>query len=115
MVQDKEGFFYPQIDEDKCIHCNKCKKICSNFNDKKEENEKAYAVINKSKKYLELSSSGGMFLLLAEYVIKKGGVVFGAKYTGSLEVVCDYAETIEEVIKFSGSKYVRSDLRNSYK
>ena len=35
MVEDKEGFFYPQIDEEKCIKCNKCKNICSNYNDSK--------------------------------------------------------------------------------
>lgn len=28
MVEDKEGFLYPQIDERKCIHCNSCIKVC---------------------------------------------------------------------------------------
>ena len=26
MVEDTEGFLYPEVDESKCIKCNKCKK-----------------------------------------------------------------------------------------
>lgn len=29
MEFDEEGFEYPRIDEQKCINCNKCIKICS--------------------------------------------------------------------------------------
>lgn len=28
MVEDKEGFDYPQIDENKCIQCYQCIKVC---------------------------------------------------------------------------------------
>lgn len=28
MQQDKEGFEYPVIDEEKCICCNSCLKVC---------------------------------------------------------------------------------------
>lgn len=28
MVEDYEGFEYPQIDGDKCIRCYKCIKVC---------------------------------------------------------------------------------------
>lgn len=28
MVADEEGFFYPVIDEKKCIRCNMCRKTC---------------------------------------------------------------------------------------
>lgn len=28
MKEDAEGFLYPQIDEEKCIRCYKCKKAC---------------------------------------------------------------------------------------
>ena len=28
MVEDEEGFEYPKIDENKCVHCNKCLKVC---------------------------------------------------------------------------------------
>lgn len=114
MEEDEEGFFYPKVDKSKCIKCNKCKNVCSNFNEKKENNEKAYAVINTHKKYADKFSSGGMFFALAQYIIEKGGVVFGVRYTEELKVVHDYAENIDDVVKFCGSKYVRSDLKDSY-
>ena len=28
MVEDEEGFEYPQIDESKCIYCYQCIKVC---------------------------------------------------------------------------------------
>ena len=28
MVEDEEGFEYPQIDESKCIRCYQCIKVC---------------------------------------------------------------------------------------
>lgn len=114
MVEDGEGFLYPEIDESKCIKCNKCRRFCANFNNKEEKNEKAYVAINNSKEQLKESSSGGMFYILAEYTIKNNGVVFGVTYNKNLKAVHEYAETLEECKKFCGSKYVRSDLQDSY-
>ena len=28
MVEDEEGFEYPQIDESKCVRCCQCIKVC---------------------------------------------------------------------------------------
>lgn len=28
MVEDEEGFEYPQIDEGKCVRCYQCIKVC---------------------------------------------------------------------------------------
>lgn len=28
MIQDSEGFEYPQINADKCIHCKLCVSVC---------------------------------------------------------------------------------------
>ncbi len=114
MVEDSEGFLYPEVDESKCIKCNKCKRYCANFNNKEEKNEKAYIAINNSGEQLKESSSGGMFYILAEYTIKNNGVVFGVTYNKELEAVHEYAETLDECKKFCGSKYVRSNLQDSY-
>lgn len=35
MVEDKEGFLYPQIDKNKCVECGRCDEVC--------EREKVYA------------------------------------------------------------------------
>ena len=114
MVEDKEGFLYPSVDEEKCIKCNACKKFCGNINEKNTSDEKAYLAINNSKEQLRESSSGGMFQIIAEYVINKGGVVFGVTYDNELTAIHTYAESMDECKAFSGSKYVRSDLNDSY-
>ena len=113
MIEDNEGFYYPQIDEEKCINCGKCKNICSNYNNSK-GNEQAYMAINKNKSELGNSASGGMFYILAKYMIEKKGVVFGVEYGENHKVQHNYYETLEECKKFQGSKYVRSDIGNYY-
>lgn len=114
MQEDKEGFLYPVIDESKCIHCGLCKKICSNNPIENTYNIKVYAAKSKDENKRNNSTSGGMFKLLAENIFSKDGIVFGVKYDSNLKVKHDYAKTIEEAKQFSISKYVRSDLNNSF-
>ena len=114
MCEDKEGFLYPQIDKEKCVKCNKCKNTCSNFNLENAYKEKIYASYTKDDKELNECSSGGMFYILARYVIERKGVVFGVRFNNELKAEHDYAETLEECKKFRGSKYVRSDIKDSY-
>jgi len=114
MVEDKEGFLYPEIDNEKCINCQKCKNICSHFNIKNTYKEKVYASYTTNEIELKECSSGGMFYILVKYVIENNGVVFGVKFNEQLKAEHDYAETLEECKKFRGSKYVRSDIKDSY-
>lgn len=114
MVEDYEGFTYPEIDESKCIKCNKCRKVCSNFPVHNNYQIRAYATKNLDEFKRNRSTSGGMFKILAEYVIEHNGVVFGVELDKNLKAIHNYAENIEDCQKFSFSKYVRSDLRNSY-
>lgn len=114
MIEDNEGFVYPVIDKSKCINCNICKNICPNHEYNLNNKIKAYAAINKNKEDLSNSSSGGMFVLLAKYVLKNNGVVFGVKYDKNLIAVHSYTLNEDELIDFQGSKYVRSDLKNSF-
>lgn len=114
MVEDGEGFLYPHINEEKCINCGLCEKVCSNFNKAVQESV-AYIAINNNEKELKNASSGGMFYILAKYVIENNGVVFGVTYDKELNVIHKYAETLEDCKQFCGSKYVRSDLKNTYK
>lgn len=74
----------------------------------------AYAAINQNTAVRENSSSGGVFYLLAEDVIRRGGVVFGARYDDNWEVVHDYTEDVEGIAAFMGSKYVQSRIADTY-
>lgn len=113
MEEDSEGFLYPVIDEEKCIHCNRCKNICSNYNESSTTGE-AYIAINKNEEERKHSASGGMFYILAKYTISKHGIVFGATYDENLKVKHEQATSLDECKKFMGSKYVRSDMTGIY-
>ena len=116
MIPDENGFKHPQINEDLCIHCNLCKKVCPILKDVKKENDiHAYACINKDNEIRKNSSSGGLFYLLAKNVLSKNGVVFGARFNDEFDVVHDYIEKVEDIHLFQGSKYVQSTIHDSYK
>ena len=116
MAEDEEGFLYPHIDESKCIDCGLCEKVCPVIN---QENQReplsVYAATNPDEKIRMLSSSGGLFSMLAEKTIENGGVVFGACWNDEWEVVHDYTETVLGIAKFRGSKYVQSRIGDSYR
>lgn len=116
MSTDVEGFLYPQIDTDTCINCKRCEQVCPIINQNSTQKPLAiYAAKNKDEEIRLKSSSGGIFTLLAENTINNKGVVFGAKFNNSWEVVHDYTETIEGVSAFRGSKYVQSQINDNLK
>lgn len=113
--EDEEGFYYPYIDEDKCINCKKCIKVCpSNKENPFVEPLLAYAAQNEDETCRINSSSGGIFFIIASYVINCGGCVFGVVVDELGIVKHSLAETIEELNSFRGSKYVQSDLKDTY-
>ena len=60
------------------------------------------------------SSSGGVFPALCKYMIGQGGVVYGARFDEDMRVVHGRADSIEKCARFSGSKYVQSDMGTCY-
>lgn len=113
---DNEGFLYPIVDHRKCTECGACERVCPVVN-KNETREpiRIYAAKNRNEQIREASSSGGIFTLLAEAIIRDGGVVFGAKFNEQWEVVHDYTETIDGIAAFRGSKYVQSRIADNFK
>lgn len=116
MKENEEGFLYPIIDKEKCINCGLCEKICPQFKKvPKKEIPQAYAVRNKNLEELKNSSSGGFFIILANYVIENNGVVFGAAYDENLNVNHIKIKDKENLKLLQGSKYVQSNINNTYK
>ena len=117
MQDDKEGFLYPFYhDKKQCINCGCCKKVCPVITQRNDSKPLGvYAAKNPDEKIRLQSSSGGIFTLLAEHIINEGGVVFGARFNENWEIIHSYAETIEGVATFRGSKYVQSKIGESYK
>lgn len=116
MQEDGEGFLYPLVDVDMCVDCKLCEKVCPVINQNEPRRPlKVYAAMHPDEDIRLNSSSGGVFTLLAEQVIAEGGVVFGARFDESWQVVHDYSETVEGLTAFRGSKYVQSVIGNTYK
>ena len=115
MKEDKEGFLYPVADNEKCIHCRKCEEVCPVKNLKIDNTEtNTFVGYSKDEKIRKQSSSGGMFSVVAEWILEQNGAVFGAAFDENFEVCHIVTETKEELTKLRGSKYVQSRLGNIY-
>lgn len=115
MQADHEGFLRPAVG-DACILCRKCESVCPMLHPPipGPSPDCAHAVWNSDEGERMQSSSGGFFSLLARYVFGQGGVVFGAVLDESMATrhVCAYSE--DELAPMRGSKYVQSDLGDSF-
>lgn len=115
MKVDKEGFWYPEVDKEKCIECGLCEKRCPILNDMSIKNKpQAYACYNKDGEIRKESSSGGVFTLLASYIIDNGGIVYGAAFNQNFEVEHIEVTNKQDLSKLRGSKYVQSKLGDTY-
>ena len=112
------GFIYPFINERECVDCGDCVGVCRNYHSSIEKNNIAEDIkacqLKENDQALINSTSGGFFYSLGKVVISEGGVVFGAGYNQQLQVCHFYVEHEEDLIKFSGSKYVQSNIGKSY-
>lgn len=118
MINDTEGFWYPQINQEECIDCGLCEKVCPIITPLKFEdhfNPVAYACYNTDEKMRLESSSGGVFILIAEAVLKQGGVVFGAGFDKDFNICHQSVEHVEDLDKLRMSKYVQSKIGETYK
>ena len=115
MQTDKEGFAYPVVDTTKCSDCGLCNKVCPVINQLPEQQPIAtYAAINSNNMVREQSSSGGIFTLLAQETINNGGIVFGAVFNEDWDVEHIYVDNANDLKRLRGSKYVQSNIGDSY-
>lgn len=116
MTADSEGFYYPEINENLCINCGLCEKVCPLLHKPTQHTIlNVYGAKNCDDGIRYTSSSGGMFTLFAEQVLNSGGVVFGAAFDGSLQVCHTDISTMQELTKLRGSKYVQSNMNGIFK
>lgn len=113
--ENEEGFMEPVINKEKCINCGICLKRCPQAN-KIEKNEpiKCYAAKNKNIDDLKKGSSGSIFKILAEHVIKDAGTVYGAAFNENMDLNTIRVENINEIEKLMGSKYVQCNTNNTF-
>ena len=117
MLENSEGFLFPHINESMCVHCGQCLAVCpvhkveyQNLNE-----PECYAAYANDDIRMD-SSSGGIFTLAAQYILKQNGYVCGAAYTDNYEKVEHILISDEsELPRLRGSKYVQSDMGQNYR
>ncbi len=116
MRPDAEGFLQPVVAESVCIKCGRCEKVCPVLNPGAPRTPLAvYAAKAKDDGLRRISSSGGIFSLLARKVFEDGGVVYGAAFEdGTHKVV--HKRVVDEagLDDLRGSKYVQSELGDTF-
>ena len=115
MEADCEGFLLPIIDGNKCIECHLCEKTCPILTSKSPKSDvkpKTYALWSLMDR--TVSSSGGAFSAFSRLILERGGIVFGASFDGDLKCKHVGVTDIEGLKALRGSKYVQSNIGDSF-
>lgn len=116
MERDKEGFAYPAVDLDACVHCGHCTAVCPALETRRPGPLPAvFAAWSGNDEVRKDSTSGGVFSVLAEYILESGGVVFGAAFDDKQHLRHTACFRKEELWRLRGAKYVQSDLGQTYR
>lgn len=119
MAADGEGFLFPQIDAVRCNDCGRCRRICpvgqaEGQQDAECRGRQVFACFSHDGELRRRSSSGGVFSVLASDVLSQGGVVFGAGFDPAFRVVHRSVDALSELDDIRRSKYVQSDLGDTF-
>lgn len=116
MERDKEGFAYPRVDLEKCVHCGHCTAVCPLLRQREQQPlPAAFAAWNRNDAIRKDSTSGGVFTALADYVLEAGGVVYGAAMDGKQRLRHVACFRKEDLWRLRGAKYVQSDLGATFR
>ena len=116
MEKDREGFYYPAIEKSLCVECGLCEMVCPQTHPAVCSKEtQVYACYRNDFGKRLKSASGGIFAVMAEYVMRMGGVVFGAAFDEQWNLKHIGIEKIDQLPILQGSKYVQSVIGETYR
>lgn len=109
MQREPSGFSYPKIQPEVCIRCGKCHKVCPALHPLHPHPvPSCYAAMGEDS-LRSKSSSGGLFTLLAEEILARGGAVCGAAWKPGWQVEHILVRRPEDLEAIRLSKYLQSD------
>ncbi len=116
---DECGFWYPKVDYQKCVKCQKCINTCPSLNSMKNENYNnpiVFAGWAKNKNIRLSSTSGGAYYVFAKDFLEKNGIIAGCVYSKDYKSAYHTLGFDEsDLIKIMGSKYFQSNSSGIYK
>lgn len=119
MNLDSEGFLRPEIQESACIHCGLCEKSCPVLHTvgqwgTEPAKAKAFCVQHQDEAVRFASTSGGIFTALCDWIFRHDGIVFGASFDTSFQVVHIRADGMDAVSKLRTAKYAQSRIGDCF-
>ena len=115
MQEDEEGFLFPVVDKEICTNCGLCKDCCPILNTTFHDRPGTCYAVMASDEVRMKSSSGGVFTVIAEYILAQGGYVCGAAFDENWSVRHIIVDNVKDLDKLRGSKYVQSFIGDIYK
>lgn len=113
---NEEGFLYPVKNNNRCLNCGLCEKVCPQSEDYRivtKDNPSVYAAYDENNR--SGSSSGGIFYTIAKYVIEnRHGLVFGAAFDKQLKLKHIGIDNVNDLERLRGSKYLQSEMGDTY-
>ena len=120
MEWSETGFLVPRVDSSKCVGCTLCIRKCPAGKGVYGSASHVAApdiwgAWHRDESTRKLSSSGGIFSALAEWIISQGGCVFGVVWEDASNAVFAKAETMQEMQAMRGSKYTQAQVNGVYR
>lgn len=104
MEPDEEGFLRPVIDDQSCIRCGLCRKVCQSNEAPADNEDQQYFALKQNPEIRAKSSSGGAFRMLAGRMLAEGGTVIASEM-GEDWTVEHTAATDAEGVERQGKTY----------
>lgn len=119
MILDEEGFKYPFIHSERCIHCGICDYVCG-FNPKKAKDgdlseSLAFGIKHKDETARVTSRSGAAFIAFSDWILNRDGIIYGAVFDDNFKVRHIHADSSSQRDRMKNAKYVQSDLGNTFR
>ena len=117
---DNEGFWYPEVDKEKCVDCGLCEIVCPIINiDKLKKNDFkepiCFAAIHKNYEVRFDSTSGGLFSAFAEKFYRDKGYVGGAIIAEDRSIKQFISPDKADLPKLRSSKYIQSNFEGFFR
>lgn len=113
--QNVLGDFYPKIDENACIQCGRCEKVCPELHPLPTKTPyQAFAAWSLDPENRKSSTSGGMAATLYQRALEKGWWICGTEYLPDGRVTHTLTQDSAAIGRYKKSKYVFSETGNIY-
>lgn len=108
---------HPIVNIEECVECGQCENVCPEYQLKTVAEAfegECFIGRTRDEKILKHSSSGGVFYQLAMNMLMKGGYVCGCVFDSNFNTKHVVTNKTQDVLRMLGSKYIASDLSDSF-